>query len=623
MRPASATLIWLCGGCLWLTVGAEHNHTENWTTTTTLPQENSTTYSTTTTSRHSTSTSRHGTVEVKTIRLKLRVDGIDYPHLQQQSALKLHFEAAVTKAIANASMIQQSDVKELLLSQGSVLVQASIRPEASSFDAALHRFNSSFAHIARSVSQNVAAIPGIAAVASGSIGATVLDVQVVSDWVWAASSTTSSATAASSTTATQATTAGQSAVAAQPPPQVDSAPAWIYIVIVAVVIAAICLGCAAFHAIERRRKAQAEKQPPEAAAEEEPKDEPLFPGHQELPAAPDPEKLPTPEVESSGSGSKAEAEEDEEERRISLELRVDGVDGGALLAADGMKLALQAVAKAVLVAQARVTDEDVTVELSRSSPSVLLQALVWPRVGRFDATLKKLRDRRVPVAEEVARKISAMRKVSSIRVGEIYAEILSIEEDETDSEAPSSASDPNSPHGSNTGSNATHPPSMVPAPAPLQDAETRDVGEVVVCIGEPGEAMPAVLPRAVVAKWVKKVYARYNPKKLDRVDELLNQYRGNEAALVEAITQKYRLHPKHFPRHYESSCNTESFLACAPSCSPCETSSCASRSLVAGASVKALSTRAVSGGFNFGLGSGMPYGVLPEPDRPVASPPMP
>jgi len=43
--------------------------------------------------------------------------------------------------------------------------------------------------------------------------------------------------------------------------------------------------------------------------------------------------------------------------------------------------------------------------------------------------------------------------------------------------------------------------------------------------------------------WVRGVYARYNPSKLDRVDELLEQYESRESDLVRHIILKYRLGP--------------------------------------------------------------------------------
>lgn len=67
--------------------------------------------------------------------------------------------------------------------------------------------------------------------------------------------------------------------------------------------------------------------------------------------------------------------------------------------------------------------------------------------------------------------------------------------------------------------------------------------------------------RDVLEGWIKKVYSRYNPQKLDRIVDLLSEYEGKEEQLVQAITQKYRLHPTHFPRHFQRS---------SPSCGACD-----------------------------------------------------
>mmetsp|Transcript_1991 Transcript_1991/g.6030 ORF Transcript_1991/g.6030 Transcript_1991/m.6030 type:complete len:180 (-) Transcript_1991:135-674(-) len=79
--------------------------------------------------------------------------------------------------------------------------------------------------------------------------------------------------------------------------------------------------------------------------------------------------------------------------------------------------------------------------------------------------------------------------------------------------------------------------------SPNSDVDSRPVGELLLPEG------PA-LNVAVVKPWLRKVYARYNPKKLHRVDQLLKEYHGREAELVAVVSHKYRLDPSHFERHY-------------------------------------------------------------------------
>jgi len=78
------------------------------------------------------------------------------------------------------------------------------------------------------------------------------------------------------------------------------------------------------------------------------------------------------------------------------------------------------------------------------------------------------------------------------------------------------------------------------------------------------------IPHQELETWIRDVYKRYNPQKAAHVDQLLREYKGKEdklAALVNGITQKYRLHPSHFARHFQRnsfSCdaNPESCAAC-------------------------------------------------------------
>jgi len=84
------------------------------------------------------------------------------------------------------------------------------------------------------------------------------------------------------------------------------------------------------------------------------------------------------------------------------------------------------------------------------------------------------------------------------------------------------------------------------------DEDSRPVGERVTL-------SPRDVPEDALAKWVKKVYARYNPSKLDRVDQLVKDYKDQEATLVEMITEKYRLHPSYYPRYLQRSTQ---LLAC-------------------------------------------------------------
>mmetsp|Transcript_69415 Transcript_69415/g.199092 ORF Transcript_69415/g.199092 Transcript_69415/m.199092 type:complete len:615 (-) Transcript_69415:81-1925(-) len=71
------------------------------------------------------------------------------------------------------------------------------------------------------------------------------------------------------------------------------------------------------------------------------------------------------------------------------------------------------------------------------------------------------------------------------------------------------------------------------------------------------------ISQAALARWVRMVYGRYNPKKLDRVDPMVAEYKGREQELVDAISQKYRLHPSHFERHYSRSAPVGACGACA------------------------------------------------------------
>lgn len=52
------------------------------------------------------------------------------------------------------------------------------------------------------------------------------------------------------------------------------------------------------------------------------------------------------------------------------------------------------------------------------------------------------------------------------------------------------------------------------------------------------------LPDAkILGCWVRKVYGRYNPTKVNSIDELLEKYKGREDELIEQIVVKYRLGP--------------------------------------------------------------------------------
>lgn len=71
------------------------------------------------------------------------------------------------------------------------------------------------------------------------------------------------------------------------------------------------------------------------------------------------------------------------------------------------------------------------------------------------------------------------------------------------------------------------------------------------------------ISQAALARWVRMVYGRYNPKKLDRVDAMVAEYKGREQELLDAISQKYRLNPSHFERHYSRSASVGACGACA------------------------------------------------------------
>mmetsp|Transcript_85152 Transcript_85152/g.206443 ORF Transcript_85152/g.206443 Transcript_85152/m.206443 type:complete len:181 (+) Transcript_85152:72-614(+) len=56
-----------------------------------------------------------------------------------------------------------------------------------------------------------------------------------------------------------------------------------------------------------------------------------------------------------------------------------------------------------------------------------------------------------------------------------------------------------------------------------------------------GCSLSLALEQITLSDWVREVYARYNPAKAQRVDALLEEYKGREAELVDTISQKYRL----------------------------------------------------------------------------------
>mmetsp|Transcript_42190 Transcript_42190/g.106248 ORF Transcript_42190/g.106248 Transcript_42190/m.106248 type:complete len:768 (+) Transcript_42190:84-2387(+) len=91
-----------------------------------------------------------------------------------------------------------------------------------------------------------------------------------------------------------------------------------------------------------------------------------------------------------------------------------------------------------------------------------------------------------------------------------------------------------------------------------EDFDNRPVDDAT--LDSPPEALQ-VSP-AALARWVRKVYTRYNPKKLYLVDDLLEDYKGRERELVDLITHKYRLHPSHFEHHYSRSAGGASCGAC-------------------------------------------------------------
>jgi len=111
------------------------------------------------------------------IGLEIVVKGISYTSLIADGELKSAFEGAVKGAIADGRDIEESDVA-VQLSSGSVIVNALVTSSAGEFHALLADFNATTTSLAEAVVQDVAAMPGIGNVTTGTIEASVSEIQV-------------------------------------------------------------------------------------------------------------------------------------------------------------------------------------------------------------------------------------------------------------------------------------------------------------------------------------------------------------------------------------------------------------------------------------------------------------
>lgn len=102
------------------------------------------------------------------IQLSMRVDGIDYASLMEHAELHAQFSRAITAAIAKHLNISEGFVK-LVLSSGSIIVEALISLPTAAYDSALAVLESGAASLAQDAASRVALIPNVSIVSNGPI----------------------------------------------------------------------------------------------------------------------------------------------------------------------------------------------------------------------------------------------------------------------------------------------------------------------------------------------------------------------------------------------------------------------------------------------------------------------
>jgi len=107
---------------------------------------------------------------VPVVKVSMTVEGVDYAILSQNTSLLSSFKAAVSKGIADESGVPESAVT-LALSAGSVKATATIHiPMGVNVDTLTSKMSTS-STLGASIADSVKALPGIAAVSNGPIGA--------------------------------------------------------------------------------------------------------------------------------------------------------------------------------------------------------------------------------------------------------------------------------------------------------------------------------------------------------------------------------------------------------------------------------------------------------------------